>query len=169
MSHFRLIPLALIAPPLTLFATQASPDFSGRWLAVEPQKVAGHELVVTQDTATLRLEQIRLRSGETYDEFGRRRGTRQGEQESTTYRLDGEALVTNRGGQLVRSTLRRDNGRITLTDRYQPPGVTFERSLSFDNRGRLVLVLEHRPIPGDDPSQASETVLDIRRIVFERR
>src|SRR5512145_3265450 len=60
-----------------------------------------------------------------------------------------EALVTNSGGQLVSSTLRRENCRMTLSDRYQPPGVTFERTLSFDARGRLVLVLEHRPIPGD--------------------
>ena len=169
MGHIRLIPFALVTIPVTLLATQAPPDFSGRWIAVEPQKVAGHELMVTQDTATLRLEQTRLRSGETYDEFGRRRGVRQGDRESPTYRLDGEALVTNSGGQLVSSTLRRENGRMTLSDRYQPPGVTFERTLSFDARGRLVLVLEHRPIPGDDPAQASETILDIRRIVFERR
>lgn len=168
MGHARLIPFALVTIPVTLFATQPAADFSGRWIAVEPQKVAGHELVVTQDAATLRLEQtMRLRSAETYDEFGRRRGVRQGNRESSTYRLDGEPLVTNRGGQLLRSSLRRDNGRILLTDRYHPPGVTFERSLSFDDRGRLVL--EYRPTPGDDPSQASETILDIRRIVFERR
>ena len=169
MGHTRLLPFALVTIPLTLFGQQTPADFSGRWIAVEPKKVAGHELVVTQDTATLRLEQMRLSSGETYDQLGRRRGVRQGDRESTTYRLDGEALVTNSGGQLVRSTLRRDNGRVTLTDRYQPPGVTFERTLSFDDRGRLVLVLEHHPIPGDDPSQGSETILDIRRIVFERR
>jgi hypothetical protein len=168
MGHIRLILFALVTIPVTMFPTQAPPGFSGRWIAVEPQKIAGHELVVTQDAATLRLEQMRLHSGETYDEFGRRQGPQKGERESTMYRLDGQVLVTNRGGQSVRSRLRGDNRRILLRDVYQPPGVTFERSLSFDNRGRLVL--EHRlPAPSNDPSQASETVLDIRRIVFERR
>ncbi|HJR61806.1 MAG TPA: hypothetical protein VJ813_20530 [Vicinamibacterales bacterium] len=164
----RLISFALATMPATLLAIQTPADFSGRWTAIEPQKIAGHELVVMQDAGTLRLEQMRLRSGETYDEFGRPRGPQKGERESTMYRLDGEVLVTKRGDQSIRSSLRRDNGRILLRDQYQPPGVTFERSLSFDNRGRLVL--EHRrPAPADDPSQASETVLDIRRIVFERR
>jgi hypothetical protein len=163
-----LIPFALVTISVTLFATQAPAGFSGRWIAVEPQKIAGHELVVTQDAATLRLEQMRLHSDETYDEFGRGRGPQKAERESTTYRLDGQVLVTNRGGQSVRSLLRADNGRILLRDVYQPAGVVFERSLSFDNRGRLVL--ENRlPPPGNDPPEASETVLDIRRIVFERR
>ena len=60
-------------------------DFSGRWIAVEPQKIAGHELVVTQDAAILRLEQIRLRSGETYDEFGRRRGPQKGSERQLAF------------------------------------------------------------------------------------
>lgn len=168
MRHSGLFSFALAAIPITLFATQAPPDFSGRWIAVEPQKIAGHELVVTQNASMLRLEQLRLRAGETYDEFGRRGGPQKGDRESTTYRLDGEVLVTNHGGQSVRSSVRRDNGRILLRDMYYPPGVTFERSLALDNRGRLVL--EHRlPGLGDDPPQASERVLDIRRIVFERR
>ena len=166
MRHIRLFPLALITIPL--FATQTPPDFSGRWIAVEPEKIAGHELIVVQDTATLRLEQIRLESRATYDSFGRRQGPPNGTRESTTYRLDGEMLVTTYQGQSVRSSLRRDNTRVLLRDVYHPPGVTFERSLSLDNRGRLVL--EHRrPSPGEDPVQASDTVLDVRRIVFERR
>ena len=155
---------------LTLAGQQSltPPDFSGRWIAVEPQKIAGHELVVTQDAATLRLEQMRLQSGETFNEFGRRQGPPKGERESTTYRLDGQVLVTNRDGQSVRSSLRRDDGRVLLRDMYQPPGMTFVRSLSFDNRGRLVL--ERRlPDPGNEPPHASESVLEIRRIVFERR
>ena len=168
MGPVRLIPFALVTIPVTLLATQAPPDFSGRWIAVEPQKVAGHELVVTQDAATLRLEQIRLQSGETYNEFGRRQGAQKGERESTTYRLDGQVLITNSGGQSVRSTLRQGKTRVLLRDLYQATGATFERVLSFDNRGRLIL--ERRlPHPGYEPPQASESVLDIRRIVFERR
>ncbi len=168
MRHIRLTPLALVTIPLTLGATQPPPDFSGRWIAVEPQKIAGHELIVTQDTATLRLEQIRVETHVTYDTLGRRQGPQNGTRESTTYRLDGETLVTSYEGQSVRSSLRRQNMRLLLRDVYQPPGATFERTLSLDNRGRLVL--EHPlPSPGEDPMQASETVLDIRRIVFERR
>jgi hypothetical protein len=171
MRSIRLILLALAAMPAIAVAgvaSQTPADFSGRWVAVEPQTIAGHELVITQDAATLRLEQMRLRSGETYDEFGRRQGPEKGERESTSYRLDGQSSVTNLDGRSVRSSLRREKGRILLRDVYQPPGPTFERRLSLDNRGRLVL--EHRvPVPGGDPAQASEAVLDVRRIVFERR
>ena len=168
MGRSRLILFALVTIPVALLAAQAPADFSGRWIAVEPQKIAGHELVVTQDAATLKLEQVRLRSGETYDQFGRRQGPLKGDRESTTYRLDGKALVTNIEGQSVRSSLREDRGRILLRDLYQPPGFTFERSLSFDSQGRLVL--EHRQLAtADEPPQASERILDIRRIVFERR
>ncbi len=164
----RLISFAVAAIPVTLLATQSPADFSGRWIAVEPQRIAGHELVITQDAGTLRLEQMRLSSGETYDESGRARGPLKGERESTIYRLDGEVLATKRGEQSVRSSLRRDNERILLRDQYHPPGVTFERSLSFDKGGRLVL--EHRrPALAYDPSQASDGILDIRRMVFERR
>lgn len=168
MTPIRLISFALVVIPVTLLARQTPADFSGRWIAVEPQQIAGHELVVIQDTAILRLEQVRLESGATYDSFGRPQGPQKGKRESTTYRLDGQTLVTNHDGQSVRSSLRRDSSRILLRDLYQPPGVTFQRSLSLDNRGRLVL--EHRlPPVGDDPVQTSDAVLDTRRIVFERR
>ena len=168
MGRIRLIPLALVTVPVTLFTAQAPSDFNGRWSAVEPQKFAGHELVITQDKATLRLDQVRLHSGETYDQFGRPQGPPKGVRESTTYRLDGTTVVTNVAGQSVRSSLGEDGERIILRDRYHPPGVNFERSLSFDNRGRLVL--EHRSLAtGDEPAQSSERILDIRRIVFERR
>jgi hypothetical protein len=164
----RLIAFTLVVIPLGVLASQPHPDFSGRWIAVEPQKIAGHELLVTQDTATLRLEQVRLESRATYDSFGRRQGPATGTRESTTYRLDGQTLVTRYESQSVRSSLRGDNTRLLLRDVYQPPGITFERSLSLDSRGRLVL--EHRvPAAGDDPMQASDAVLDVRRIVFERR
>jgi hypothetical protein len=43
-----------------------------------------------------------------------------------------------------------------------------ERVLSVDSQGRLVLE-QRRPPATDDPLQASETVLDVRRIVFARR
>jgi hypothetical protein len=164
----RLIAVTLVAIPLSVLARQPHPDFSGRWIAVEPQKIAGHELLVTQDTATLRLEQVRLESRATYDSFGRRQGPAPGTRESTTYRLDGQTLVTRYENQSVRSSLRREKARLWLRDVYQPPGAIFERRLSLDNRGRLVL--EHRiPPAGEEPAQASETVLDVRRIVFERR
>ena len=164
----RLIPCTLAAVPVVLLASQTPTDFSGRWIAVEPEKVAGHELVITQDTATLRLEQVRLESRATYDQFGRRQGPPNGTRESTTYRFDGTALITSYEGQSVRSSLRRDGTRLLLRDVYQPPGMTSERRLSLDSRGRLVL--ERRlPPPPDDSVQSSDAVLDIRRIVFERR
>ena len=168
MGRIRLLSVAFLTIPLTVFVTQASSNLSGRWIAVEPDKIAGHELVVTQDATTLRLEQVRLQPGETYDEFGRRHGGQKAERESMTYRLDGRVLVTKQGGQQVRSSLRGDQGRLLLRDQYHPPGVTFERMLSLDQQGRLVL--EHRR-PGltDDAVEASGAVLEVRRIVFERR
>jgi hypothetical protein len=168
MRHIRLIPFALVTIPVTLFAAQIPAGLSGKWVAVEPQKIAGHELLITQDAATLRLEQVRLQHVETFDDLGRRQGPPKEVRESTTYRLDGGVLVTNRDGQSVRSSLRQDGGRIWLRDVYQPTLVTLERSLSVDNRGRLVLEIR-RPDPSSDPDQASERVLNIRRIVFERR
>jgi hypothetical protein len=167
MGRVRLLPIGLVTIPLTLFATQPSSSLTGRWIAVEPDKIAGHELVVTQDATTLRLDQLRLQPRQTYDEFGRP-GAEKGERESTAYRLDGQVLVTSRGGQSVRSSLREDKGRLLLRDQILPPGVTFERMLSLDSQGRLVL--EHRrSAVTDDAAQASESILDVRRIVFERR
>ena len=169
MRPIRLIPFVLVTIPVTLFAAQIPAGLSGRWVAVEPQKIAGHELLIAQDAATLRLEQVRLQHVETFDELGRRQGPPKKEvRESTTYRLDGEVLVTNRDGQSVRSSLRHEDGRVWLRDVYQPTLVTLERSLSVDNRGRLVLEIR-RPDPSSDPDQGSERILDIRRIVFERR
>ena len=168
MGRIRLISFALVTISVTLFATQSPPNLTGRWIAVEPQKVAGHELVITQDATTLRLEQLRLHSNEAHDGFGRREGPEKGEREATTYRLDGQVLVTNRGDQAVRSSLRASKGRLLLRDQYHPPGMTMERVLSVDSQGRLVLE-QRRPSATDDPLQASETVLDVRRIVFERR
>ena len=168
MRPIRLIPLALVAIPVTLFAAQVPAGLSGRWIAVEPQKVAGHELLITQDAGTLRLEQLRLQHIQTFDELGRRQGPLKEVRESTTYRLDGQVRVTSHDGQSVRSSLRQEDGRVWLRDVYQPTLVTLERSLSVDNRGRLVLEIL-RPDSSSDPDQASERILDIRRIVFERR
>ena len=168
MRRIRLIPFVLVTIPVTLFAAQIPAGLSGKWVAVEPQKIAGHELLITQDAATLRLEQVRLQQVETFDELGRRQGPPKEVRESTTYRLDGEVLVTTRDGQSVRSSLRHEDGRVWLRDVYQPTLVTLERSLSVDNRGRLVLEIR-RPDPSSDPDQASQRILDIRRIVFERR
>jgi hypothetical protein len=121
MGRVRLLPIAFVTIPLTLFGTQPSPGLSGRWIAVEPDKIAGHELVVTQDATTLRLEQLRLQPRQTYDGFGRPHGAEKGERESTAYRLDGQVLVTNRGGQSVRSSLREDKGRLLLREQILPP------------------------------------------------
>ena len=169
MGRIRLLLLILVTIPATLVAArQGTPNLNGRWVAVEPHKVAGHELVVTQDATTLRLEQVRLQRGETYDEFGRGQGAEKGQRESTTYRLDGQVLVTNQGDQAVRSSLREDKGRLLLRDQIHPPGVTVERMLSLDPQGRLVL--EHRRSElTDDAVEASGAVLEVRRIVFERR
>ena len=168
MRHIRLISFAIVTIPVTLLAAQIPAGLSGRWIAVEPQRIAGHELLITQDAATLRLEQVPLQHGQPYDELGRRQGPLKDVRESTTYRLDGQISISNRDNQSVHSSLRQDNGRIWLRDVYQPTVVTLERSLSVDNRGRLVLEIR-RPDQGSDPDQASERILDIRRIVFERR
>jgi hypothetical protein len=168
MRHIRLTTFAIVTIPLTLLAGQIPAGLGGRWVAVEPQKIAGHELLITQDAGTLRLEQVRLQHLETFDELGRRQAPSKELRESTTYRLDGQVLVTNNDGQSVRSSLRHEDGRVWLRDVYQRTLVTLERSLSLDNRGRLVLEIR-RPDPSSDPDQASERILEIRRIVFERR
>jgi hypothetical protein len=46
----------------TTFTGQAPANFSGRWVAVEPSSVAGHELHIRQDDDTLTIGQVRIGS-----------------------------------------------------------------------------------------------------------
>lgn len=152
-------------------AGQARHDFAGRWTAVEPAAVAGHELRIVQDDAKLTLEQLRPDSREVYDGFGRRVGEGQGVRESTTYRLDGTPTIALRGAgdpQQVRSSARWDRNRLVLSDVYTATGLRFERTLTLDPHGRLVLT-RRRPEAGHEPTAASTSVLQPARIVFERR
>jgi hypothetical protein len=167
MTRRTVVTIAVVAIPGLLTALQSRPNFDGRWVAVEPATAAGHELVIHQDASTLRLEQRRQISRETYDSLGRRVDLA-GVRESTSYRIDGTALITGSAGQSVRSTLRQESHAFVLRDTYQELHLKFERRLSFDDRGRLIL--EYLQMPStNDASNAAETVLDIRRIVFERR
>ena len=167
MTRRALVTIALVAVPGLVTALQSRPNFDGRWVAVEPAKAAGHELAIQQDAWTLRLEQRRPISRETYDHLGRRVDP-SGVREVTSYRIDGTPLVTRSSGQSVQSTLRHEAHTFVLRDVHQELHLKFERRLSFDDRGRLVL--EYLQMPSsDDASNAAGTVLDIRRIVFERR
>ncbi len=94
--------------------------------------------MVTQDAATLRLEQRRLQSGETYDELGRRQGPLNSERESTTYRLTGRLSSLTVAASRCVPAFDETTGH-TAPRCVSAPGVTFERSLSIDDRGRLVL------------------------------
>jgi len=152
---------------------QKGPNFSGRWIAVEPASAAGHELLITQDDATLKLEQARLYSGQVFNKFGKSLGHEKGDQESTTYRLDGRSTTTSRAGddpQPVRSSIRWSKARLVLIDFYQAIGLRVERTLAFDTRGRLVLE-KRRPVPLADqpPESNSAGILEPKRIVFEKR
>jgi len=52
---------------------------------------------------------------------------------------------------------------------HQATGLRFERSLTLDPQGRLVLVHRHPAATSDEPARSSERVLDPVRIVFEKR
>lgn len=159
--------LALAALPAIVHATQSRPNFNGRWIAVEPAAVAGHELLIVQDGSTLKIEQVRILSRETYDRLGRRVDPG-GRRESTTYRLDGEPTVAARAEESIRSSLVEGPNAFILRDVHQGLRLRFERRLSFNDGGRLIV--EHlQPPASQDPDRASGTVLDVRRIVYERR
>lgn len=154
-------------------AAQAPPDFSGQWLAVEPVSVAGHELLITQDDATLTLMQSRLYSGQVFNIYGKPEGHEKGDLELTTYRLDGKPVITSRAAddpQPVRSSLRWERNRLVLIDFYQGIGLRVERTLGFDRKGRLVLE-RRRPVAASylPPVHHSLGVSEPRRIVFEKR
>jgi hypothetical protein len=157
----------LAALPAVVFATQSRPNFNGRWVAIQPETIAGQELLIVQDGSTVRIEQVRIDARETYDRLGRRvdAATRR---ESTTYRLDGEPTVTGRAQETVRSSLIEQTDAFILRDIYQGLRLRFERRLSFDADGRLVVEQLQRPV-SQDPDRASETVLDVGRVVYERR
>jgi len=150
-------------------SAQSLPDFTGRWLAVEPESVKGHELHITKDNSILQLEQVRLTSAEVYDSHGRRVGNPKGERERSTYRLDGERTVTKSVVQPVHSWLRTGTDHALLTDLYQDTGLRVERKLSLDDRGRLVLEQRRPAVTSDEPAPASGQILIASRVVFEKR
>jgi hypothetical protein len=159
---------------LTLFilvsspTAQERPDFSGRWVAVEPASAAGHELRITQDQIALRLEQVGLDPKQTFDQLGRRQGPAQGNVESTTYRLDGKPTIGAGTDQQVRSSLRWDKNRLMLVDNFDR--VRFERRLTLDGQGRLIVERLRPAAPADQPSdEAASRIVEPTRIVFEKR
>jgi hypothetical protein len=157
---------------LTFQAAQSPPDFSGRWVAVAPAAVAGHELRITEDAQMLTIEQSRIQSRQTFDSFGRRSGEGPDTMERTSYRLDGTVTVSTARGsgepQQVRSSARWDKNRLVLSDLYPATRLRFERTISFDQQGHLVFETP-RPPSGNEPSSASASMLDPVRVVYERR
>lgn len=150
-------------------SAQPLPDVTGRWIAVEPESVRGHELHISRNNSILQLEQLRLTSAEVYDSHGRRIGSPAGERERSAYRLDGEKTVAKSVGQPVHSWLRAGTDHVLLTDLYQETRLTVQRKLSLDDRGRLVLEQRRPAGMNDDPALASGQVLIPSRIVFEKR
>jgi hypothetical protein len=151
-------------------SAQTKTDFSGHWVAAEPSGAAGHELRITQDAETLKLEQPRLWSQQSTDTFGRVRGPAAGERESTIYRIDGRPITSRSGddARQVRSTLSWKDGQLQLTDVYAETGVRFQRILTLDGKGRLVLEQRLPVVSGDAPAASSAEMARPRRIVFER-
>ena len=142
MVRHAIVWILLAALPGVIAASQSRPNFNGRWVAVEPATVAGHELVIVQNGSTLKLEQVRIRSQETYDSLGRRVDPA-GQRESTLYRLDGEVTVTGRASETVRSSLIELPDAFVLRDTYHAVRLRFERRLdqwryrSMAFRGRI--------------------------------
>ncbi|HVH57558.1 MAG TPA: hypothetical protein VM791_14950 [Vicinamibacterales bacterium] len=166
------LPVTLSVVQLITVTAQAPANFSGRWIAIEPASVAGHELRITQDQDTFTVQQVRIESREAFDNLGRRIGEGAKATESTTYRLDGKPTVTMARGagdpQQMRSSVRWDKKRLVLSDLYSATGFRFERVLSFDRQGRLVF--ERRRPPSDgEPHTASAGVLEPVRIIYEKR
>ena len=157
---------------LTVVTAQDPQNFSGHWVAIEPQSVAGQELRIAQDTDTLTIEQVRMESRQTFDSFGRRLGERPGAVERTTYRLDGkDTIITIQGAgepQQVRSSARWEKNRLVLSEVYPATRLRFQRTIGLDRKGRLVFETR-RPASGNEPIAAAENMLAPERIVYEKR
>lgn len=171
MKTVLLCALAIALGPAAAGQDQGRQDFNGRWIAVEPGAVAGHELRISQDDATLTLEQVQLGSRDVYDGFGRQVGEGSGVRESTTYRLDGKPTIAMRAAadpQQVRSSAWWEDDRLVLADVYTATGLRYQRTLGFDDRGRLVLIRRAGSMY-QEPATRAGSVLEPARIVFERR
>ena len=130
-------------------------DFGGRWVAVSPASEAGRVLVITQDTATIKLEPAGVVPG-----F------------SPVYPLNGKPAGANTpDGQRINASASWREGRLLLVDAPLDPAILrHERSLSLDPKGRLILErLKPRQAPDQKPIVHSERILDSQRIVFEKR
>jgi hypothetical protein len=108
---------------------QPTPNFSGRWVIVSPEKGAGQEQIVTQDARTLTTEH-----------------PSEGGSHKMTYQLDGvehRNAIPSHGAEIVMmSTAAWDGDRIVISTRTAYPNgmkTSLKEVWSLDAQGRLVI------------------------------
>jgi hypothetical protein len=121
--------MAALAGAPEVLARDQRPNFSGRWVIVQPEKGAGQEQIVKHDAATLSKTPVGDRGGPP-----------------ATYQIDGvehRAVMPMRGEQIVTVTKALWEGNtlvITILETY-PNGMklSVREAWSLDAEGRLVI------------------------------
>jgi hypothetical protein len=121
--------VAVIGASGALARVQARPDFSGRWVIVQPEKGAGQEQIIKHDARTLSKTPVGDRGGPP-----------------ATYQLDGvehRTMLPRRGQEIVSVTKAVWEGNtlvITIVENY-PTGMKLnvKEVWALDAQGRLVI------------------------------
>ena len=141
---------AAFTAPAALARVPQRPNFSGRWVIVEPARGAGQEQVIKHDDKILSKTPVSDRGGPP-----------------ATYQLDGmehRTVMSMRGEQIVSVTRAVWEGNtlvVTILEDY-PNGMKLNVKdvWSFDAQGRLVID-ETESAPGQKPQ--------VRKIVFQKK
>lgn len=141
---------AVFAAPAALARVPQRPNFSGRWVIVEPAKGAGQEQVIKHDDKVLSKTPVGDRGGPP-----------------ATYQLDGmehRTVMSMRGEQIVSVTKAVWEGNtlvVTILETY-PNGMKLnvKEVWSLDAQGRLV-VEDTESVPGQKPQ--------IMKIVLQKK
>ena len=142
--------VAVVGAPATLARMQQRPNFSGRWVIVEPPKGAGLEQIIKHDDKMLSKTPVSERGGPP-----------------VTYQLDGmehRAVMSMGGEQIVSVTKALWEGNslvVTILESY-PNGMklSIREVWSLDAQGRLVI---------DQTESAERQKPQVMKIVLQKK
>ena len=142
--------VAVFTAPAALARGQQRPNFSGRWVIVQPEKGAGQEQVIKHDDKMLSKTPVGDRGGPP-----------------ATYQLDGmehRTVMSMRGEQIVSVTKAVWEGNtivITILENY-PNGMkpNVKEVWSLDAQGRLVV---------EETESAHAQKPQVRKIVLQKK